>query len=357
MAIDLAPYEAPIKEAADKLEGDTGAADKAQADLTSLSQSLADYGSRHQTEAGSLQGNWVGDRGDLFGVKAKEHTQALDDAATWASKTAQTVGDATSLVKDAQQQCQALVTEFDADARTLANAAASSTDPGAEMQARAVIAGMSAKYAKEAADIVNAAKARLQDLMTSMNSTVPASAPPAGPLGSRTSGSGGGGGGGGGGYSGGTGGAASSGPAMTFPPSDQYGSGTQIKLPGGQTVNAPNERAAIAVRAALSRLGLPYVWGGTDPNRGMDCSGLTQWSYGQAGLKIPRTAATQTIGQKVDINDIQPGDLVIWSGHVAMYIGNGQMVEEPHTGDVCHVVPLRTSNAGEPLLGVFRPSA
>lgn len=99
------------------------------------------------------------------------------------------------------------------------------------------------------------------------------------------------------------------------------------------------------------------MWGGTDPNKGMDCSGLTQWAYSQAGLKIPRTAATQTVGQKVDINDIQPGDLVIWSGHVAMYIGNGQMVEEPHTGDVCHVVPLRTSNAGEPLLGVFRPSA
>jgi cell wall-associated NlpC family hydrolase len=355
VAIDLAPYEAPIKEAADKLEGDTGAADKAQADLNSLSAKLADYGSRHQTEASSLRGNWLGDRGDLFGVKAKEHTQSLDDAATWASKTAQTIGDATSLVKNAQQQCQALLTEFDADARTLANAAASSTDPGAELQARAVIAGMSAKYAKEAADIVNAAKDRLQDLMNGMNATAPASAPPAGPLGSRAT-SVGSGGGGGGGYSGG-GDVPSSGHAMTFPPSDQYGSGTQIKLPGGQTVSAPNERAAIAVRAALSRLGLPYVWGGTDPNKGMDCSGLTQWAYSQAGLKLPRTAATQTIGQKVDINDIQPGDLVIWSGHVAMYIGNGQMVEEPHTGDVCHVVPLRTSNAGEPLLGVFRPSA
>jgi len=357
VAIDLAPYEAPIKEAAAKLEGNTGAADKAQADLAALSQSLTEYGTRHQSEAASLRGNWVGDRGDMFGVKAKEHTQALDDAATWASKTAQTIGDATSLIKNAKEQVQALVDEFHADAGTLASAASASSDPGAEMQARAVIAGMSAKYAKEAADIVNAAKARLEEIVSGMGSTVPASAPPAGPIGTRASGSSGGGGGGGSGYSGGGGGAASTGPAMTFPPSDQYGSGTQIKLPGGETVNAPNERAAIAVRAALSRLGLPYVWGGTDPNRGMDCSGLTQWSYGQAGIKIPRTAATQTVGQKVSIDDIQPGDLIIWSGHVAMYVGNGQMVEEPHTGDVCKVVPLRTSNAGEPLLGVFRPSA
>ncbi|HVW41280.1 MAG TPA: NlpC/P60 family protein [Amycolatopsis sp.] len=351
MAIDLAQYEAPIKEAADKLEGDTGAADKAQGDLNALSQKLTDYGTQHQGEAATLQGNWVGDRGDMFGVKAKEQTQALDDAATWASKTSRTIGDATTLVKNAHQQVQALLEEFDADAGTLVDAAATSTDPGAEMQARAVIGAMSAKYAKEAADIVNAAKGRLETLVSGMGSTVPSSAPAAGPLGTRASGGGYSGGGGGGGD------VASTGPAMTFPPSDQYGSGTQIKLPGGQTVSAPNERAAIAVRAALSRLGLPYVWGGTDPNKGMDCSGLTQWSYGQAGIKLPRTAATQTIGQKVDINDIQPGDLVIWSGHVAMYIGNGQMVEEPHTGDVCHVVPLRTSNAGEPLLGVFRPSA
>jgi peptidoglycan DL-endopeptidase CwlO len=348
--IDLAPYEAPIKEAGDKLKADTGAADRAQADLTSLAQQLTGYSTQHATDAGRLRDNWVGDRGDLFGVRAKEHTEALDEAAGWASRTAATIGDATSLITQAEHEVDTLLREFDSDARTLADAAAASKDPGAEQQARAVIAGMSAKYAKEAADIVNAAKNRLTQLAGGMGGTAPSSAPGSGPIGGRVSGGGDGGGGGGGTH-------GSSGPPMTFPPSDQYGSGTQIKLPGGQTVNAPNERAAIAVRAALSRLGLPYVWGGTDPNRGMDCSGLTQWAYGQAGIKLPRTAATQTVGQKIDISQIQPGDLVIWSGHVAMYIGNGQMVEEPHTGSVCHVVPLRTSNAGEPFYGVFRPSA
>lgn len=349
MAIDIAPYEAPIKEAEQKLKGDTGAATRAQADLADLSAKLTGYSTQHAGDAGRLQGNWIGDRGDTFGVRAKEHTEALEEAAGWASKTAQTIGDATTLIQQAEQEVANLLREFDADARTLADAAAASKDPGAEQQARAVIAGMSAKYAKEAADIVNAAKNRLNQLVSNLGETKPAETH-SGPIGSRSSGGGNGGGGGGGTH-------ASSGPPMTFPPSDQYGSGTQIKLPGGQTVNAPNERAAIAVRAALSRLGLPYVWGGTDPNRGMDCSGLTQWAYGQAGIKVPRTAATQTIGQKVDISQIQPGDLVIWSGHVAMYVGNGQMVEEPHTGAVCHVVPLRTSNAGEPFYGVFRPSA
>ena len=348
MTIDIAPYEAPIKEAEAKLKGDVGAATSAGADLTGLSQQLGGYSNRHQQDASRLQGNWVGDRGDLFGVRAKEHTEALDGAATWAEKTSQTITDATSLIQQAEQEVGKLVQEFHGDAQTLVSAAAASTDPGAEQQARAVISGMSAKYAKEAADIVDAAKGRLTELVSAMQNTRPAAAPNSGPLGGRTSSGGGGGGGGS---------TASSGPAQLTPPSDQYGSGTQVKLPNGQTVNAPNERAAIAVRAALSRLGLPYVWGGTDPNKGMDCSGLTQWAYGQAGIGIPRTAHTQTIGQKVSLADIQPGDLIIWSGHVAMYIGNGQMVEEPHTGSVCHVVPLRTSNAGEPLLGVFRPSA
>ena len=352
MAIDIASYEAPIKEAEEKLKTDTGAADRAASDLNSLAQKLTTYSTQHAGDAGRLQGNWIGERGDTFGVAAKEHTEALDEAAGWASRTAQTIGDASSLIQQAEQEVGKLLREFESDATTLANAAAASKDPGAEQQARAVIADMSARYAKEAADIVNAAKSRLSQLTSNMGGTTPSSTPATGPIGSR---SGGGDGGGGGGGGGGT--HASSGAPMTFPPSDQYGSGTQIKLPGGQTVNAPNERAAIAVRAALSRLGLPYVWGGTDPNRGMDCSGLTQWAYGQAGIKLPRTAATQTVGQKVDISQIQPGDLVIWSGHVAMYIGNGQMVEEPHTGSVCHVVPLRTSNAGEPFYGVFRPSA
>jgi cell wall-associated NlpC family hydrolase len=346
--IDLTEFEQPIRIAAQKLKSDTGAATKAQNDLSSLSTSLTEASNRHKADSDKLRGNWEGEKGQTFGDRAKEKTDALTEASGWADRTAKSIGDASTLIQQAEKEVDGLLREFDTDARAVA-AAVPDKDRGAVAQARAIISGMASRYAKEAADVVNAAKARLAEIVSQLGGTHPSSTGGNdGPLGSRSSGGGGGGGGGN---------TGSSGPAVLTPPSDQYGSGTQVRLPGGQTVDAPNERAAIAVRAALSRLGLPYVWGGTDPDKGMDCSGLTQWAYGQAGVKLPRTAATQTIGQKVDINDIQPGDLIIWSGHVAMYIGNGQMVEEPHTGSVCHVVPLRTSNAGEPLLGVFRPSA
>jgi len=207
VAIDIAPYEAPIKEAEQKLNADTGAADRAAADLTGLAQKLNGFSSQHAGDANRLQGNWIGDRGDLFGVRAKEHTEAFDEAATWASKTAQTIGDATGLIKQADQEVKSLLSEFESDAQVLADAAAASKDPGAEQQARAVISGMAAKYAKEAADVVDAAKGRLSQLTSDMGGTTPSSSTSSGPIGSRTGGDSGGGGGGD---------HVSTGPAMTF---------------------------------------------------------------------------------------------------------------------------------------------
>jgi cell wall-associated NlpC family hydrolase len=117
---------------------------------------------------------------------------------------------------------------------------------------------------------------------------------------------------------------------------------------------APNETAAKAVRAALGQLGVPYVWGGTAPGVGLDCSGLTQYAYGEGGLEIPRTSREQDIGAEVPSADqLLPGDLVCWEGHVAMYIGNGQIVE---AGDPVHTGPLRTTNAGMPFVGFYRPT-
>ncbi|MFT4199593.1 C40 family peptidase [Gordonia sp. (in: high G+C Gram-positive bacteria)] len=125
-----------------------------------------------------------------------------------------------------------------------------------------------------------------------------------------------------------------------------------IKLPSGKVVHAPNVRAARAVRAALSQRGVPYVWGGTTP-KGFDCSGLTQWAYRRAGLELPRLAQNQDdAGFRVSRAQVQPGDLAVWDGHVAMIVGDGQMVE---AGDPVQVNPIRTTNLGQGFQGFYRP--
>ncbi|MBB1030674.1 C40 family peptidase, partial [Dietzia sp. SLG310A2-38A2] len=106
------------------------------------------------------------------------------------------------------------------------------------------------------------------------------------------------------------------------------GGGVEVVLPDGSVATAPNEQAAGAVRNALSQQGVPYVWGGTTPGQGLDCSGLTQWAYRDAGVEIPRLAQDQGVGAQVSRSDLMPGDLAVWDGHVAMYIGNGQLVED-----------------------------
>ena len=132
------------------------------------------------------------------------------------------------------------------------------------------------------------------------------------------------------------------------------GTGVAITLPDGSVAYAPNERAAKAVRAALSQQGVPYVWGGTTPGVGLDCSGLTQWAYREAGVELPRLAQEQdTAGVAVSQADLQPGDLAVWSGHVAMYIGNGQMVE---AGDPVSVSAVRTTNLNQSFEGFYRPT-
>ena len=129
--------------------------------------------------------------------------------------------------------------------------------------------------------------------------------------------------------------------------------GLQIDLPDGSVATAPNAEAAAAVRNALTQQGVPYEWGGTSPGVGLDCSGLTQWAYGQAGVDIPRLAQEQGIGSPVDQANLLPGDLAVWDGHVAMVIGNNQMIE---AGDPVSVSPVRTSNIGMGFHGFYRPT-
>ncbi|WP_092801404.1 C40 family peptidase [Rhodococcus globerulus] len=139
----------------------------------------------------------------------------------------------------------------------------------------------------------------------------------------------------------------------TRPAASTGSAGLQIDLPDGSVATAPNAEAAAAVRNALTQQGVPYEWGGTSPGVGLDCSGLTQWAYGQAGVDIPRLAQEQGIGSPVDQADLLPGDLAVWDGHVAMVVGNGQMIE---AGDPVSVSPVRTSNIGMGFHGFYRPT-
>jgi cell wall-associated NlpC family hydrolase len=96
------------------------------------------------------------------------------------------------------------------------------------------------------------------------------------------------------------------------------------------------------VQIAERYLGIPYVYAGADPS-GFDCSGLTMYVYAQIGISLPHNAAMQFgMGTPVAESDLQPGDLVFFYslGHVGMYIGGGEFIHAPHTGDVVKISPL-----------------
>ncbi len=110
---------------------------------------------------------------------------------------------------------------------------------------------------------------------------------------------------------------------------------------GGLRLPPPNSRAGLAVRAALSRLGRPYVWGATGPDQ-FDCSGLVKWSYAQAGIHLDRTTYQQVHnGIPVPRAHVRPGDLVFpHAGHVQMAIGNNLVVEAPYPGAAVRISPM-----------------
>lgn len=117
-------------------------------------------------------------------------------------------------------------------------------------------------------------------------------------------------------------------------------------------VPTPPGAAGRAVRAALTRLGRPYVWGATGPDH-FDCSGLTQWAYAEAGVHLDRTTYQQIhAGIPVPRGQIRPGDLVFPStGHVQLALGDNLVIEAPHRGSVVKISPLGTAVA------IRRPTA
>jgi peptidoglycan DL-endopeptidase CwlO len=87
------------------------------------------------------------------------------------------------------------------------------------------------------------------------------------------------------------------------------------------------------VGIAQSQLGAPYVWGGSSPSTGFDCSGFTMWVYGQAGHYLPHSSNAQAgYGTPVPASQVAAGDLLVWSGHVAIYVGGNQIIHAATSG-------------------------
>lgn len=131
-------------------------------------------------------------------------------------------------------------------------------------------------------------------------------------------------------------------------------------IPTGADPNANIGARAIAV--AKMALGVPYVYGGNSLTQGVDCSGLVQQVYGRLGIQLPRTSTEQAKAGKVvpSLSQALPGDLILMYspyepaglqqyGHVGLYIGNGMMLDAPHTGAVVRVEPIVN------MTGIVRP--
>ncbi len=112
------------------------------------------------------------------------------------------------------------------------------------------------------------------------------------------------------------------------------------------------------MQAAYSALGVPYKWGGDNPDDGFDCSGLTMWSWAQAGISLPHSSSAQYASiPHVSKDALQPGDLLFFYqpiSHVAMYVGNNQMIQATHPGSVVSLSTIDSywwavySGAGRP---------
>ena len=116
-----------------------------------------------------------------------------------------------------------------------------------------------------------------------------------------------------------------------------------------------SSRAQVAVNAAAGQLGVPYRFAQSSPGVAFDCSGLTAYAWGQAGVSLPHQSAAQFASTPhVPKDQAQPGDLIYYYapiGHVGIYTGGGSMIHAPNTGSVVSYTTVRWDK----VVGVSRP--
>jgi cell wall-associated NlpC family hydrolase len=361
----VSALSAPIREVQALVgPGWSGDGDAAEV-LSGVRDALGDVSVAGRRAWNDAAGQWAGDGADAASAFTHATVDAVDALGIRAEHLGASTAKAADAVARARARLNAIVEEFEARAAVLE---ADLDAPGATEE----LIAEARRALDEAVAVVDELRTELDVQAAAVSApagpavpTMPAAAVPGWAGGSGSGSSGSGSSGPGLGASGG-GSPFSSGlptpwsetdassPARELADPDEFGTGVEVTLPDGSTATAPNAVAASAVRHALTQLGVPYDWGGTTPGVGLDCSGLTQWAYHEAGLDLPRLAQEQDIGAAVNQASLRPGDLAVWDGHVAMIVGDGTMIE---AGDPVKLSAIRTTNAGQGFQGFWRPTA
>ncbi len=154
-------------------------------------------------------------------------------------------------------------------------------------------------------------------------------------------------------------------PAPAAPPAAAPSAGAApgvAEVPGTQPVPVPSSGdAARLIEAARAYEGVPYVWGGTDPATGLDCSGFVQRAYADIGIQVPRVTWDQmNAGTHVpSLAEAQPGDLLFShdGGHVSMYLGGGKAIDAPQPGQTVAVRDMWETDANITTIRRILPEA